>query len=192
MHNFVDEHPEYGPIIGVMTWYHKDGPAKPYKNSDGASLMVADYVSADFGWLHSKDGKRSAWLMKPWDIIAEDYSEYKHVIVYDNAPSHLKCLEGAIFIKKMPKNILKDGCNWLIEVIKHTPDRKPVYNSDGTLQKIKIPMRDATLSNGQPQPLYFDENLDHPSIFKGMAQILIEHGYDEKVIKKKSAECIKF
>src|SRR6266446_2386202 len=41
-------------------WYHKDAPAKPYKKGEGASLMIADFVSADFGWLSSPDGKRSA------------------------------------------------------------------------------------------------------------------------------------
>ncbi|KAG6859421.1 hypothetical protein C0995_008807, partial [Termitomyces sp. Mi166 len=92
----------------------------------------------------------------------------------------------------MPKNILKDDHNWLIEITKCTPDSKPAYNPDGTLQEIKIPMKDATLPNGQPQPLYFDENSEYPGIFKEMAQILIEHGYDEIVIKKKRAKYFKF
>ncbi|KAG6870976.1 hypothetical protein C0995_009289 [Termitomyces sp. Mi166 len=92
----------------------------------------------------------------------------------------------------MPKNILKDGHNWLIEVTKWTPDGKPVYNPDGTLQKIKILMRDGTLLNGQPQPLCFDENSEHSRVFKGMMQISIEQGYDENVVKKKKAECPKF
>jgi len=41
-------------------WYHKDAPAKPYKKGEGASLIVADFVSADFGWLRSPDVKQSA------------------------------------------------------------------------------------------------------------------------------------
>ncbi|KAF8058012.1 hypothetical protein FPV67DRAFT_1428985, partial [Lyophyllum atratum] len=79
MRVFVDANPEYGPIIGLLVilwlhdesifyahdrrrraWYHKDATARPYKKGDGASLMIADYVSADFGWLRSLDGKRSA------------------------------------------------------------------------------------------------------------------------------------
>ncbi|KAF8057783.1 hypothetical protein FPV67DRAFT_1360849, partial [Lyophyllum atratum] len=79
MRTFVDAHPEYGPILGFLVilwlhdesifyahdrrrraWHHKDAGARPYKKGDGASLMIADYVSADFGWLRSLDGKRSA------------------------------------------------------------------------------------------------------------------------------------
>ena len=30
-------------------WYYKDTPAKPYTKGEGALLMVADYVSANFG-----------------------------------------------------------------------------------------------------------------------------------------------
>ncbi|KNZ79359.1 hypothetical protein J132_10556 [Termitomyces sp. J132] len=99
------------------------------------------------------------------DIMKEDYPEYEHIIVDNNVPLHL----SSISAKKMPKNTPKDGYNWsfhraynwFIEVTKCTSDRKPVYNPDGTLQKIKIPMRDATLPDGQPQPLYFTNNLEH-------------------------------
>ena len=41
-------------------WYHKDASPKPYKKGDGHSLMIADFVSADFGWLTSLDGTKSA------------------------------------------------------------------------------------------------------------------------------------
>ena len=41
-------------------WYHKDETAKPYTKGEGVSLMVADFVSADYGWLQSHDGKESA------------------------------------------------------------------------------------------------------------------------------------
>ncbi|KAJ6615104.1 hypothetical protein B0H10DRAFT_1691417, partial [Mycena sp. CBHHK59/15] len=34
-----------------QTWYHKDSPAKPYRKGEGHLFMVADYFSADFGWL---------------------------------------------------------------------------------------------------------------------------------------------
>ncbi|KAJ7429553.1 hypothetical protein B0H11DRAFT_1767296, partial [Mycena galericulata] len=39
------------------SWYHKDADATPYKKDDGASYMVADYFSADFGWLRTRDGR---------------------------------------------------------------------------------------------------------------------------------------
>jgi len=41
-------------------WYHKDETAKPYAKGEGASFMVADFISADYGWLHSPDGKELA------------------------------------------------------------------------------------------------------------------------------------
>ena len=48
-------------------WYHKDASAKPYAKGEGTSLMIADFVSADFGrWLTSPDEKQSArQLFKP-------------------------------------------------------------------------------------------------------------------------------
>ncbi|KAJ6483382.1 hypothetical protein C8R45DRAFT_788071, partial [Mycena sanguinolenta] len=42
------------------SWYHKDA-SKLHKKGDGHSLMVADFVSVDFGWSPtSLDGKRTA------------------------------------------------------------------------------------------------------------------------------------
>ena len=38
-----------------LRWVHKSEGAKPYAKGEGASLMVADFVSADFGWLRSPD-----------------------------------------------------------------------------------------------------------------------------------------
>ena len=32
-------------------WVHKSEKAKPYAKGEGLSLMVADFVSADYGWL---------------------------------------------------------------------------------------------------------------------------------------------
>ena len=72
--------PEYGPPVQqrrVICWFHdesvfyahdrrkkewmyKDATAKPYAKGDVASLMVSDFVSADFGWISSPDGKLTA------------------------------------------------------------------------------------------------------------------------------------
>jgi len=47
-------------------WVHKSENAVPYTKGKGASLMVADFVSADYGWLCSPDGKeRARVLFKP-------------------------------------------------------------------------------------------------------------------------------
>ena len=44
-------------------WYHKDATAKPYMKGEGVSLMVANFVSADHGWLRSPDGKKAAHVI---------------------------------------------------------------------------------------------------------------------------------
>jgi hypothetical protein len=54
---FHDETIFYANDRRKKGWYHKDAPAKPYAKGEGASFMVADYVSADFGWLRSPDGQ---------------------------------------------------------------------------------------------------------------------------------------
>jgi hypothetical protein len=114
---FHDESIFYANDRQRKSWYHKDTPAKPYAKGEGASLMVADFVSADFGWLQSPDGKRSARrIMKPgknrdgyftaedideqareaMDILTECYPEYEHIFIYDNAPTHLKRPEDSL------------------------------------------------------------------------------------------------
>jgi len=63
---FHDESIFYAHDQRKKGWYHKDTPAKPYAKGEAMSLMIADFVSANFRWLLSKDGKRSAWrVMKP-------------------------------------------------------------------------------------------------------------------------------
>jgi hypothetical protein len=57
---FHDESIFYAHNRRRKTWYHKDAPAKPYAKGEGASLMIADFVSSKYGWLRSPDGTRSA------------------------------------------------------------------------------------------------------------------------------------
>ncbi|KAJ7765903.1 hypothetical protein DFH07DRAFT_955567 [Mycena maculata] len=48
------------------SWRHKDTSIKPRKKGEGASLMVADYVSADFGWLVGPlTGRSARVILKP-------------------------------------------------------------------------------------------------------------------------------
>jgi hypothetical protein len=174
---FHDESVFYAHDRRKTGWYHKDASAKPYAKGEGASLMVADFVSADFGWLASPDGKKSARrLFKPGknrdgyftnediitqaddaiNILTECYAEYDHVLIYDNATTHLKRAEDALSARKMPKNTPKPGKNWGIEVSKHNPiTGKVVYLPNGTIEKVKILMRDGRFENGEPHPLYF-------------------------------------
>lgn len=171
--------------------------------------MVADFVSADFGWLHSPDGKWSARrVMKPgknWDgyfsnediqtqvedaikILKEFYCEYDHVFIYDNVATHLKRAEDALSARHMPKNPPKLGCNWGIKVSKHDPEsNKIIYKTDGKPEKVKIQMRNAQFADGNSQPLYFPEGHQRAGIFKGMAVILEERGFGD--MSNVRAEC---
>jgi hypothetical protein len=192
------------------TWQHKDAPAKPYAKGDGASFMVADFVLAKFGWLHSPDGTKSARrVMRPgknkdgymtnadveeqaqaaMDILTEYYPAYEHVFVYDNAMTHLKRADGALSACKMPKNTSSHKTNWLVEVTAHDSNGKPIYKSCVKLSKVKVQMEDATF-NGMKQPLYFPAGHPKAGLFKGMKTILEERGFTDA--SKLKAQCKDF
>jgi hypothetical protein len=206
---FHDESIFYTHDRRKKAWYHKDAPAKPYTKGEGASLMIADYVSADFGWLCLPDGKRSArQVMKPGKnkdgyfssddicnqaqeaigIVRECWPQYEHVFVYDNASTHLKRPEDSLSARKMPKKITALGTNWGIEVSKRDPiSGKIIYKPDGSPEKTKICMSPACFADGTPQPLYFPEGHEHAGAFKGMAKILEERGFGD--MSKVLAQC---
>ncbi len=209
---FHDETVFYAHDRRKRGWYHKDAPAKPYTKGEGASLMIADFVSARFGWLQSPDGKRGARkVMRPGKnrdgyftyeeicnqaaeamaILQEFYPQYEHVFIYDNASTHLKRAPDALSARRMPKNIPKAGTNWGVETTKRNPiTGKIEYQPDGKPEKIKIRMADAHLADGTPQPLYFPEGHEHAGIFKGMAVVLQERGFGD--MSKVRAECKDF
>jgi len=209
---FHDESVFYAHDRRRKSWYHKDAPAKPYAKGEGASLMVADYVSQDFGWLASPDGKRSARrLFKPgknWDgyftnedvreqaneamdILLEYYPQFDHVFIYNNTTTHLKRADDALSARAMPKNIPKPGSNWGVQVTNRDQiSGKPICNPDGSHQKIKIRMGDARLANGEPQCLYFPPGHPREGVFKGMAVILQEQGFGD--MSKVRTQCKDF
>jgi hypothetical protein len=196
---FHDESVFYAHDRRKKGWYHKDAPAKPYAKGEGASLMVADFVSADFGWLRSPDGKQSARrTMKPGKnrdgyfsnndimeqvkeairILKEFYPEYDHVLIYDNASTHLKRPDDSLSARRMPKGPSKPGKPWGIEVTKRNILTGGIsYKADGKPEKTKITMCDAQFSDGRPQPLYFPEGHEYAGAFKGMQRILEERGF---------------
>ncbi|KIJ64674.1 hypothetical protein HYDPIDRAFT_90357 [Hydnomerulius pinastri MD-312] len=57
---FHDESTFYAHDRRKLQWVHITEGAVPQPKGEGASLMVADFVLADYGWLHSPDGKESA------------------------------------------------------------------------------------------------------------------------------------
>ncbi|RPD79441.1 hypothetical protein L226DRAFT_543454 [Lentinus tigrinus ALCF2SS1-7] len=195
---FHDESTFYQNDRRQVRWVHSSETAKPRPKGEGASLMVADFVSADYGWLASPDGTETAQVLfragknregyftnedilaqmrKAMAIVKKYYSNDDHVFVFDNATTHTKCPDGALSARAMPKGLArKEAGFWGPEVTATDANGKPKYKSDGTLQKIRVQMGNGRLPDGSPQSLYFPEGHEHAGQFKGMAVILRERG----------------
>ncbi|KAJ7303436.1 hypothetical protein DFH08DRAFT_642728, partial [Mycena albidolilacea] len=146
--------------------------------------MVANYFSADFGWLRTRDGQPGARRsMRPGKkrdgyfsaedieeqaiaactLVNERWPEFDHVFVYDNATMHRKRSAGALSARAMPKGISgthtgknkNPDANFLVPVNKHNADGSRMYNVHGTLLKENIQMTGASFADGSMQDLYF-------------------------------------
>ncbi|KAL6306661.1 hypothetical protein BKA93DRAFT_748077 [Sparassis latifolia] len=125
-----DESVFYANDRRSVRWVHETETAVPQAKGEGASIMAADFVSADYGWGRSKDGTRSTRILfKPgknregyftnerilehctmlMDIASRDYPDDDHGIILDNAPTHLKRADDALSARKMPKFPPKPG-----------------------------------------------------------------------------------
>ncbi|KAG2071495.1 hypothetical protein BDR04DRAFT_1016009 [Suillus decipiens] len=205
---FHDESTFYVNDRRKSRWVHKDASAAPYAKGEGCSLMVADFVSADHGWLQSPDGKESAQVLfkagkscdgyfsndevlaqvqKAMDIVQKHWPNEDHIFIFDNAMTHIKCPDNSLSARKMPKNTPKVGTNWGIEVTARNSSGQIIYGTDGKPTKIKICMGHGTFKDGTPQSLYFADGNARGGIFKGMATILEERGYGD--MSKVRAEC---
>ncbi|CUA66969.1 hypothetical protein RSOLAG22IIIB_02877 [Rhizoctonia solani] len=171
-----------------------------HSKGEGNTIMVADFVCAQFGWLRGKNGESARVILRPgvnrdgWftsarvvkqledavKIVQEAYPEYTHIFVYDNAPSHTKRPEDAISARAMPKG-----------EVKIFPRPITVKRSNGTTEKVTPPrMEPGRLPDGTLQSFYLPddhEDVNRRGSFKGMAQILRERGLYEAAEKK--AEC---
>ncbi|TBU40039.1 hypothetical protein BD309DRAFT_982699 [Dichomitus squalens] len=186
-----DESVFYAHNRRVRRWVHKTEKAVPRAKGEGASLMVADFVSAEYGWLRSPDGKESAQVLfcpgknrdgyftheeilthatTAMDILSRHYPNEQHVFIFDNAPTHLKRAPDALSARKMSLYPTKPGGPFF-GVEQTTTD------AGGKEVKVKVPMANGHF-NGQPQSFYFETGHPRAGIFKGMAQILTERGYD--------------
>lgn len=207
---FHDESTFYANDRHKTRWVHKDEKAAPYAKGEGASQMVSDFISVDYGWLRSPDGLEEARRLfkagknregfftnkdfveqaeRAMDILEKHFPHDEHVLVYDNASIHQKCRDGALSACHMPKNTSKPESNWGVEVNVRDENGKPVYGSDRKLLKKKVCMEDATF-NGTPQPLYFPPGHPKAGLFKGMSVILEEQGLIAE--SKLRAECKNF
>jgi hypothetical protein len=204
---FHDESTFYAHDRRQKRWVHDSEKAVPRTKGEGASLMVADFVSADYGWLHFESpeglGEESARvLFKPgknrdgyftnedivkqveatMDIVSRHYRDEDHVFVFDNATTHLKRDDTALSARKMTKGPSK---TFGAEVRVVDEAGKTIYRADGKPKKKTIQMGPGQLPDGTPQPFY-----DGNGVFKGMTKILQEHGLHEE--SKLPAECKNF
>ncbi|KAH7904621.1 hypothetical protein BJ138DRAFT_1106667 [Hygrophoropsis aurantiaca] len=193
---FHDESTFYANDRRKQRWVHEKEGAALYPKGEGASIMVSDFISADYGWLRSPDGKDSSRVLfkagksrdgyfknedilaqteKAMDILQKCYPDEDHIFVFDNATTHLKRAEDALSARRMPKGPSE---SWGIWINKKDDSGRPVHGADGKPLKEKIRMGDGHLPNGDLQPLYFPDGHEKAGWFKGMAQILTERGYE--------------
>lgn len=209
-----DESTFYANDRRKVRWVHNGEKAVPQAKGEGASLMVSDFVSAEYGWLRAKNDQTvsARRLFRPGknrdgyytnddileqvraasDLVKSEYPEDDHVFVFDNAPTHLKRAGDALSARSMPKKPSTLESNFGVDV-PILVNGKPIYGTDGKIQKERRSMADGVLPNGSPQPLYHPA--DHPDpalrgVFKGMAQILEERGYTDS--HRLRAQCNKF
>ena len=202
---FHDESTFYAHDRRAVCWRHKKESPKPQPKGEGVSLMVAHFVSADYGYLQSPDGSETARVLfragkgrdgyytneriiqhakRAIEILQKYYPNDKHVLVFDNATTHVKRADNALSARHMPKN---PSSSWGITVFAKDNNGATVYHFDGKPKKIKVPMQAGRYVNGEPQSLYFPDGHEKAGWFKGMAQILLERGFEAE--SRLQAEC---
>jgi len=194
-----------------VQWVPEDKKPVPQPKGEGPSLMVADFVSVDYGWLRSPDGKEEARVLfragtnrdgyftseeilkqatRAMDILEKYFPHDRHILIYDNARTHLKRAPDALSARKMVLHTPKPGRNWLVKVPKLDDQGQQVYGPDRTKLKEKVQMAPGTLPNGELQSLYFPEGHPRAGVFKGMTVILQERGFIKEAQLKR--ECLGF
>ncbi|KAI3998437.1 hypothetical protein K525DRAFT_214668 [Schizophyllum commune Loenen D] len=188
-------------VLWKLRWVHKDTKPKPWVKGEGLSLMVADFVSMDSGWLKSPDGTDDARVLlhagknrdgyfdsngvlrqfhRAVDLVKEHYPDEEHIWIYDNAPTHVKRPEASLSARKMPKG---PSGKFFVQTTKLDAEGRPMYGTDGKLAKEKVVKMQDTEWDGKVQKLYFDEKpgagasddeKEHAGKFKGMRRLLEE------------------
>jgi len=133
---YHDESVAYAHDRRERRWVPYDETAVPRPKGEGHSLMVADFVSADYGWLQSPDGTESARVLirpgarrdgyfthtdviaqvtKAMDILSTYYPNDNHTFIFDNATTHVKRAADALSARNMPLNTPAPGKNWYVK-----------------------------------------------------------------------------
>ncbi|KAF8686043.1 hypothetical protein RHS04_00397 [Rhizoctonia solani] len=132
----------------LVRWVGANKHPTPFKKGEGSTIMIADFVSAQLGWLQGNNGKSARVILRlginhngyftcarvveqlenAIRIVQEAFPKYAHIFVYDNAPSHTKRLEDAISARTMPKG-----------EVEYFPRPYTVKGSNGTSQRVTPP-----------------------------------------------------
>ncbi|KAF7297005.1 hypothetical protein MIND_00932800 [Mycena indigotica] len=170
-----DESIFYANDRRTTRWVHESETAKIRAKGEGASDMIGDFVSPEYGWLRSKrlnvrgefddarvllkPGKKRegyqttetilAQVTRAMNILDRDYTEDRHVFAYDNATIHTARAPDALSALGMtlgPSNNFN--------------------KSNG----VYVHMRDATFRDGSAQVLYQANG----TTFKGLKVLIQE------------------
>ena len=87
------------------------------------------------------------------DILDKHFPDEHHVLLFNNATTHLKRADDALSACKMSKNPNTPFFGVLRNVI--GKNGKPVYGPDGKLLKEKVHMGDGHFADGSTQLFYF-------------------------------------
>ncbi|KAH8797296.1 hypothetical protein DL96DRAFT_1565702 [Flagelloscypha sp. PMI_526] len=201
---YHDESTFYAHDRRTLRWIHRKlTKVLPFAKGEGVSLMVADLVSADYGYCRSPDGKEEARVYfkagknrdgyfeneeilaqaaKTMDILDKYFPDEDHVLVFDNATTHTKRPPNAITAIGMTvgpsAKVGKD-----VPVIINGQKQ---FGPDGSVRKEKIHMGKGRLPDGAPQDFYYPANHENPDLrnkFKGMKQILEERNISTAGLK---------
>ncbi|KDQ56240.1 hypothetical protein JAAARDRAFT_79306 [Jaapia argillacea MUCL 33604] len=166
----------------TVIWYHDESTfyANDRQKGEGASLMVANFVSADYSWLRfgdesarvlfkagrSREGYFTnedilSQVSNAMDILDRHCPDEDHVFIFDNATTHLKHPDDTLSAWKMSKAPTREGFPlWGVGTNVIRADGKLLYGPNGKLLKQKVQMGDAQFTDGRLQSLYFPNG--HP------------------------------
>jgi len=203
---FHDESIFYAHDRRKKRWIHVSEMPTPQPKGEGSSLMAADFVSPDYGWLRSPDGTESARILfrpgkgrdgyfsndetirhveKAMAILEKHYPNEDHVFIFDNAPTHMKRPNDSLSARNMPK-----GCReWGVDVPVRDVGGQAVLGPNGKVLTTKARIANGSFKDGTPQEFYWPEGHQHTGKFKGMAQILTERGFDVARLKAQCKQC---
>jgi len=94
-----DESTFYTNACRKIHWVHKGKTAVPYAKGEGASQMVADFVSADYGWLKLPDGKEQAHVLFKAGKACQGY--FTNDDILNHASTAMDILEHTTLMKIM-------------------------------------------------------------------------------------------